>query len=79
MSGGSLATKTRSSFSKRQKEIARQTRMKEKLARRLDAKSKLGASETDPSGEDAIEDPDIAGIVLGPQPVIADDEDEVER
>lgn len=55
---------TRGPFAKRQKELARREKQKEKLARRLEAKER-GAGETaPPEGED----PDIAGIRLGPQP-----------
>lgn len=55
---------TRGPFAKRQKELARREKQKEKLARRLEAKDR---------GEDGValaegEDPDIAGIRLGPQP-----------
>ena len=53
---------TRAPFAKRQKELARQERQKEKQARRLAAKE--GAAERPPDGED----PDLAGIQLGPQP-----------
>ena len=65
-----MANKTRSSFARRQKEVARQTRRKEKLARRLDARQKKAetGTETDPAAVAAAEDPDLAGIVLGPQP-----------
>jgi len=59
-----MANKGRTSFAKRQKEIARQERAREKAAKRVerkDEKSKV----TRPDGE---EDPDIAGIVPGPQP-----------
>ena len=55
---------TRGPFAKRQKELARREKQKEKLARRLEAKER---------GEEGVaiadgEDPDIAGIRLGPQP-----------
>jgi hypothetical protein len=49
---------------KRQKEIARQQRQRDKAAERVERKSK----EKDVSGEHTAEDPDIAGIVPGPQP-----------
>ncbi len=61
-----LANKTRSSFGKRQKEVARQTRRKEKDAKRLEAKQKKAEGGTDAGGSG--EDPDLAGIVPGPQP-----------
>ncbi len=53
------------SFSKRQKEKERQDRAKEKLARR-DERRRERAGRT-PQQRDG-EDPDIAGIVPGPQP-----------
>jgi len=54
---------TRGPFAKRQKELARREKQKEKLARRLEAKEKSDDASV-PEGED----PDIAGIRLGPQP-----------
>lgn len=62
-----MANKTRSTFLKRQKELARQTKRKDKQAKRLEKKAE---SETD-GGTDVpteTEDPDLAGIRLGPQP-----------
>jgi hypothetical protein len=70
-------SKTRSSFLKRQKEVARQARQKEKQARRLEAKAKKAEDGAEPDAQVEVEDPDLAGIVLGPQPTPAD-EDEVE-
>jgi len=70
-----LANATRSSFAKRQKEIARQTRMTEKRARRQEKAQKGEGTEGEPSTVDPDEDPDIAGIVLGPQPVTEETED----
>lgn len=55
---------TRGPFAKRQKELARREKQKEKLARRLEAKEKGGEGVLVADGED----PDIAGIQLGPQP-----------
>ncbi len=53
------------SINKRQKERARQERQKEKEAKREDRKrEKANKPATAPGGED----PDIAGIVPGPQP-----------
>jgi hypothetical protein len=55
---------SRGPFAKRQKELARREKQKEKQARRLEAKDR-------PAEPDALldgEDPDIAGIRLGPQP-----------
>ena len=63
-------SKTRSSFLKRQKEVARQARQQEKAARRLEAKQKKAES----AAGTPEEDPDIAGIVPGPQ-VRANEED----
>jgi hypothetical protein len=51
-------------FEKRQKEFARKERQKQKAARR-DQREREKADR--PAG-DAGEDPDIAGIVPGPQP-----------
>lgn len=56
-----MAKKSRASFDKRQKELARQEKQKTKQARRLERKQKK-----DGSGPD--EDPDLAGIEPGPQP-----------
>ena len=71
-------SKTRSSFLKRQKEVARQARQQEKAARRLEAKQKKAAEGADPNAE--VEDPDLAGIVLGPQPTAgeADPQDDAD-
>lgn len=55
------------SASKRQKELARLERRKEKEAIREQKKvEKLTRPERDPNAED----PDIAGIIPGPQPII---------
>ncbi len=69
-----MANKGRATFAKRQKEIARQERAREKAAKRLERKENKGKEEH--SGVDV--DPDIAGIVPGPQPLpydLLDDED----
>jgi hypothetical protein len=66
--GRRLANKTRSTFLKRQKEVSRQARQKEKQARRLEAKQKTADGGADPQDAAGSEDPDLAGIVLGPQP-----------
>jgi hypothetical protein len=60
-----MANKGRTSFAKRQKEIARQERAREKNAKRVERKDEKGKVIVGP-GE---EDPDIAGIVPGPQPL----------
>jgi hypothetical protein len=60
-----VAKKTRSTFKKRQKEMARQQKRRDKLARRLErSKSRQEPPADRPGGED----PDIAGIIPGPQP-----------
>ena len=59
-----MAGKSRATFAKRQREIARQERAREKAAKmkeRRDTRIKLDRSVQD--------DPDIAGIVPGPQPL----------
>lgn len=59
-----MARRSRPSFMKRQKEMARQQKQNDKRARRLEDKDGLVTDEIRP-GE---EDPDIAGINPGPQP-----------
>jgi hypothetical protein len=56
--------KSRPTQNKRARERARQERQQLKTARRNEAKARKAASPTDRSGDD----PDIAGIVPGPQP-----------
>jgi hypothetical protein len=69
-----MANKGRATFAKRQKEIARQERAREKAAKRVERK------ETKVKLDRAAEvDPDIAGIVPGPQPLPYDLLDEEER
>ena len=51
-------------FKKRQKEIARQNKQKEKAMRRQQRKEEKANAEPPADGED----PDLAGIVPGPQP-----------
>jgi hypothetical protein len=69
-----MANKGRATFAKRQKEIARQERAREKAAKRVERK------ETKVKVDRAAEvDPDIAGIVPGPQPLPYDLLDEEER
>lgn len=67
-----MATRGRATFAKRQKEIARQERAREKAARRLERKEAKAKAERAASDVD----PDIAGIVPGPQPLPYDLEDE---
>ena len=54
-------------MSKRQKELARKEKNKEKDARRDQRKKEKSERTTQPGQEG--EDPDIAGIVPGPQPL----------
>lgn len=59
-----MGSKGRATFAKRQKEIARQERAREKAQKRVERKEtkvKLDRNIGD--------DPDIAGIVPGPQPL----------
>jgi hypothetical protein len=70
-----MANKGRATFAKRQKEIARQERAREKAAKRVERKETRVKVER--AGPEA--DPDIAGIVPGPQPLPYDLLDEEER
>lgn len=56
--------KSRPTQNKRARERAKQEKQKQKAARRFEANSRKGTQATSPGGED----PDIAGIVPGPQP-----------
>ena len=56
--------KSRPTQQKRARERARQEKQQHKQARRLEAKERKAANSTTAPGED----PDIAGIVPGPQP-----------
>ena len=60
-----MANRGRATFAKRQKEIARQERAREKATKRVERKETF--VKVDRKG--AEEDPDIAGIVPGPQPL----------
>jgi len=51
-------------FMKRQKELARQEKQRQKAARRLERRQEKSRGGQRPEGED----PDIAGIRPGPQP-----------
>ena len=64
--------KSRPTQNKRARERARQEKQQAKAARRLEAKTRK-ASNPAASGD---EDPDIAGIVPGPQPSPWGDDDE---
>jgi hypothetical protein len=61
--GGGAVQKSRPTQNKRARERARQEKQQQKAARRLD-KTRQGPSRAANGGED----PDIAGIVPGPQP-----------
>jgi hypothetical protein len=65
-----MAQRSRSTFMKRQKELARQQRQQDKLARRLQRNRER--QEGSQGAGDGV-DPDIAGIVPGPQPPPDDD------
>ena len=64
--------KSRPTQHKRARERARQEKQQAKAARRLEAKARKASSPT-AAGD---EDPDIAGIVPGPQPSPWGDDDE---
>lgn len=61
-----MAKKSKPTFQKREKEKARQQKNKDKEARRLEAKERSRANVGRSLGG---EDPDIAGIRPGPQPL----------
>lgn len=60
-----MAKKSRPTFQKREKEKARQQKQKDKESRRAEAKERRA----NPSLRIGGEDPDIAGIRPGPQPL----------
>jgi hypothetical protein len=70
-----MANKGRATFAKRQKEIARQERAREKAAKRVERKE----TKTKLDRAALPEDPDIAGIVPGPQPLPYDLLEEEEK
>jgi hypothetical protein len=59
-----VAFRARPSQQKRNKERARHEKQQQKAERRLQAKARRASPRTEPLGED----PDIAGILPGPQP-----------
>ena len=61
-----MAPNARPTAAKRNREKALVERRQEKEARRRDAKERKASASPRPKGE---EDPDIAGIKLGPQPL----------
>ena len=64
-----MGGKSRTSVTKRQKEQARQQRRVTKAARREQRATEKGEK---PEGLPEGEDPDIAGIIPGPQPIVED-------
>jgi hypothetical protein len=67
-----MVNRSRPTLLKREREKARQQKQKDKAARRLEAKARKANA---PRGPNDV-DPDIAGIVPGPQPNPWLDEDE---
>jgi hypothetical protein len=59
-----MANKSRPTFQKRAKERARQQKQRDKAVRRLEAKHEKAQAGPRREGD---EDPDIAGILPGPQ------------
>lgn len=70
-----MASRPKVTQQKRARERARQERQQEKFRRRDEAKVRRANT---PSGVDTGEDPDIAGIVPGPQPSPWGDDDLLE-
>ena len=69
-----MANRTKVTQQKRARERAKQERQQEKTRRREEARTRRANA---PQQADSGEDPDIAGIVPGPQPSPwGDDEDE---
>jgi len=60
-----MARRSSSGFKKRQKELARQEKRREKLTRR---QQRTQERKDSPDGLPQGEDPDLAGIIPGPQP-----------
>jgi hypothetical protein len=56
-------------FAKRQREMEQKDRAKEREAKRVERRARKTNDPSDKSGE---EDPDLAGIVHGPQPIVED-------
>jgi hypothetical protein len=61
-----MAGKSRATFQKRQKEVARRQKQQDKAMRRLETKQRKAQNGSARVGD---EDPDIAGIRPGPQPL----------
>ena len=72
-----MANRTKVTQQKRARERAKQERQQEKTRRREEAKTRKANEPHLSSGGD--EDPDIAGIIPGPQPSPWDDEDLVDE
>ncbi len=72
-----MANRTKVTQQKRARERAKQERQQEKTRRREEAKTRKANEPHQASGGD--EDPDIAGIIPGPQPSPWDDEDLVDE
>jgi hypothetical protein len=70
-----MANRTKVTQQKRARERAKQERQQEKTRRREEAKTRKANEPQRPGGD---EDPDIAGIVPGPQPSPWNEEDLVE-
>lgn len=61
----------KATFAKRQREMDQKDRARQRLARRAERKEQKANSPTGPDDPDV--DPDLAGIVPGPQPLPYDD------
>lgn len=60
-----MAKKSKLTFQKRARELERQRKREAKESRRLEAKDRKAKAKSGPGDED----PDIAGIIPGPQPL----------
>ncbi len=60
-----MAQRSKATFQKREREKEKQQKQRDKQARRLEAKK--AKAEREPNN--SLEDPDIAGIKPGPQPL----------
>jgi hypothetical protein len=70
-----MANRTKVTQQKRARERAKQERQQEKTRRREEVKTRKANEPHSPGGD---EDPDIAGIVPGPQPRPWEDDDLIE-
>jgi hypothetical protein len=73
-----MANRTKVTQQKRARERAKQERMQEKTRRREEVKVRK-ANEPASAGPVGGEDPDIAGIIPGPQPRPWEDDDLIEE